>query len=57
MYDEPRLVEVEYEGRWWPGHLLEWQRWGDGWRGYVTFTVAPGQRYLRWMPAGRIRER
>lgn len=54
---EPLLVEVEVGGVWWPGSLSEWQRWEAGWMGYVRYTVAPGEQYMRFVPASRVRPR
>ena len=55
---DPVLVVVEHEGAWWPGTLREWARWDStGWRGYCTWTVAPGSTFLRWVPEARVRLR
>jgi hypothetical protein len=54
---EPLLVEVHADGQWWPGRLIEWQKWPTGWTAYVTWTVAPGSTYLRWVGGDRVRPR
>jgi hypothetical protein len=51
-----RLVEVEYQGRWYPGRLELWKRGEQGWRGYVWWTEAVGMQHVGWMPAEQIRQ-
>jgi hypothetical protein len=41
----PRQVEIQVEGRWWPGVQRGWRMYADGtgWRAVVTFVAAgPG---------------
>lgn len=50
---EPIMVEVydERDGLWWPG-------WCSAWRGdrvSVSFTKAPGMKYMLWLPAEHVR--
>lgn len=60
-FDEPRLVEVEQDGRWWPGSQNAWVRWPDGsWRADVEYVVAYdwGQgKHVMSVPADRVRLR
>lgn len=53
----PRLVLVQHDdGGWYPGVQDAWTRWPDGgWRASVTYSVAPGMRYLRSVPPERLR--
>ncbi|HYO31339.1 MAG TPA: hypothetical protein VES21_00715 [Nocardioidaceae bacterium] len=51
-----KLVAVERDGAWHRGELTAWQRWSDGWHGFVLYGVAPGMRYLEWLPAARLRQ-
>jgi hypothetical protein len=51
-----KAVTVERDGRWQRGELSAWQRWPDGWHGFCLYGVAPGMRYLEWLPAERVRE-
>jgi hypothetical protein len=47
-YEEPRAVLVLHDdGRWHDGLATDWTFAGGGWRCHVTYTVAPGSRFLR----------
>jgi hypothetical protein len=46
----------KHDGRWHDGQLRAWRRDDDGCRANVCFSVAPGMRYLEWLPAERMRE-
>lgn len=55
-YDEPRPVLVEHEGRWYRGFCEGWARWPNGvWMASVTYSVAPGEKYVRSVPPERVR--
>lgn len=56
-FDPPRAVLVRHEdGRWYPGLQDGWVRWPDDtWRASVTYTVAPGEKYVRSVDADRVR--
>lgn len=57
-FDPPRGVDVEQGGVWWPGRQLAWAQWdGRGWMAYASWSTAPGQRYLTWVEADRVRAR
>jgi hypothetical protein len=56
-YTPPRAVDVEHDdGTWYPGWQDAWVRWPDGsWRASVSYTIAPGTKYLRSVPAEKVR--
>ena len=59
-YDPPRTVEVEHEGRWWPGLQRSWRLLDDGrgWLADVEYVVAHDWcmgKYLGSVPADRVR--
>jgi hypothetical protein len=55
-FDPPRVVEVEHEGRWYRGMQTGWIRWPEEeWRAEVEWSVAPGMKYVKSVPAGRVR--
>ena len=49
-------VDVEHEGRWYPGVLDAWYRRDDGWHGHVAVTLDVGTTYLWTVPADRLRK-
>lgn len=56
-FDEPIPVEVLHDdGRWYRGEQEGWVRSDDGWRGSVTYSVAPGMKYVRVVAADRVRK-
>jgi hypothetical protein len=56
LVNPPKLVTVHRDGRWHDGQLSAWRHDIDGWRAFVSYSVAPGMRYLEWLPAERVRE-
>ena len=56
-YPEPLPVQVLHDdGRWYRGLAAEWTKADGGWRCHVTYTVAPGCRFLRAVNPDRVRE-
>jgi hypothetical protein len=60
IYEPPRAVEVEVEGRWLPGLQRSWHQWDDdrGWLAEVEVTVSYywGARTAAMaVPAARVR--
>lgn len=59
-FDPPRRVEVEHDGRWWPGVQRSWRLLDDrrGWCADVEYNVAydwgPG-KHLGSVSADRVR--
>jgi hypothetical protein len=49
-------VTVRRDGRWYGGQLRAWRQDHHGWLADVLYAVAPGLRYLEWVPAERVRE-
>jgi hypothetical protein len=56
-FDPPRLVEVERDGRWWPGTQSAWFRWGGVSTASVRYTTTAGQTYLQNVSPDRVRPR
>lgn len=60
-FDEPRPVEVERDGVWWPGWQNAWVRWPDGsWRADVEFVAQyewGAGKHVMSVPAERVRLR
>lgn len=55
-YEEPRTVDVLHEGRWYRGFCEGWSRREDGiWRASCTWSVAPGEKYVRSLTEDRVR--
>ena len=56
--DPPRTVEVLHEdGTWYLGLQDAWSRWpttGE-WRASVSYSIAPGVKYLRSVPAEHVK--
>lgn len=55
-FDPPRKVLVLHDdGRWYTGMCEGWVAWPDGtWRASCEWTVSPGEKYVRSVPAGRV---
>ena len=51
------VLALHDDGRWWPAEVLDQYRASaDGeWRVVVTYSTAPGMRYIRAEPADRYR--
>jgi hypothetical protein len=51
------VLALHDDGRWWPAEVLDQYRdRADGlWRVVVTYSTAPGMRYIRAMPADDCR--
>ena len=55
-FDPPRVVDVEHDGAWYRGLQDGWVRWPDGqWRASVEWSVSPGEKYSRSVPATKVR--
>lgn len=53
--DPPRRVLVRHDdGRWYTGWQDGWVRWPGGWRASVRYSTAPGEQYVRSLPAERV---
>jgi hypothetical protein len=50
-----KAVDVERDGRWFPGTLEAWRKREGRWQGYVFYTVGVGMRHVEWADAGRVR--
>lgn len=56
-FEEPIPVDVLHDDdRWYRGEQEGWVWWPDGWRGSVTYVVAPGEKYVRVLPEARVRK-
>jgi hypothetical protein len=56
--DPPRAVLVLHnDGVWYPGLQDAWSRWPDTseWRASVSYSVAPGMKYVRSVPADQLK--
>jgi hypothetical protein len=55
-FEPPRLVQVLHDdGRWYRASQFEWVRWPTGeWRAGISYSTAPGARYIRTVPAERL---
>lgn len=54
VVDPPKAVEVEYGGRWHPGHLSRWVHDGYGWRAWVRWRTGIGENRLGLVEAERV---
>ena len=60
LFDPPRAVEVEHDGRWWPGFQSRWLLCDDdrGWMAQVEYTAQGGWgrgKHRESVPPERIR--
>ncbi len=61
-FDEPREVEVEHDGAWWPGFQMAWRLLDDdrGWCADVEWRRAYDWgtgKHVGTVPANRVRPR
>lgn len=53
--EEPKPVEVLYDGQWFPGTLDRWKCDHRGWVAHVWWSEGPGLNHVEWAPADRLR--